>query len=118
MRVPDLFADEVSHPMGHFRHRYFVLHRHSKPTSTSDYIVDVSRNSSNGEDKDEDKVNCNDDDNEPGNDTDSAISHTFFDALTTNHSYSTGGSNSGECWQDARDLGAFLDSQVCLRVTS
>ena len=38
--------------------------------------------------------------------------HTFFDALTTNHSYATGGSNSGECWQRPRDLGDFLSTQT------
>jgi DUF1680 family protein len=30
----------------------------------------------------------------------------------TNHSYATGGSNSGECWQAPRDLGNFLDDQT------
>ena len=33
------------------------------------------------------------------NATDAAVVHTFFNALTLNHSYCTGGSNSGECWQ-------------------
>jgi DUF1680 family protein len=47
-----------------------------------------------------------------GNTTDLAIVHTFFDALTANHSYCTGGSNSGECWQEPRDLAAFLSTQT------
>ena len=47
-----------------------------------------------------------------GNTTDKAIVDTFFKALLSNHSYSTGGSNSGECWQAPRDLGNFLDSQT------
>ena len=78
-----------------------------------------------------------------GNATDAQIVHTFFDALTANHScapqprpnparcarlhaprvtrtsaharggrYCTGGSNSGECWQAPRDLGAFLSTQT------
>ena len=47
-----------------------------------------------------------------GNATDKKIVDTFFNALTTNHSYATAGSNSGECWQGARDLGDFLDSQT------
>ena len=47
-----------------------------------------------------------------GNMTDHAIVHTFFDALTANHSYCTGGSNSGECWQQPRDLGNFLSTQT------
>eukprot|EP00966_Prymnesium_polylepis_P185661 4303663-Prymnesium_polylepis.1 len=45
------------------------------------------------------------------NATDLAITANFFDALFANHSYATGGSNSGECWQAPRDLGAFLSSQ-------
>jgi DUF1680 family protein len=47
-----------------------------------------------------------------GNETDKAIVDTFFDALWSNHSYATGGSNSGECWQAPRDLGNFLDTQT------
>jgi len=47
-----------------------------------------------------------------GNVTDKAIVDNFYDALTTNHSFATMGSNSGECWQDARDLGNFLDGQT------
>jgi hypothetical protein len=47
-----------------------------------------------------------------GNATDKAVVDTFFKALTTNHSYATGGSNSGECWQGPRDLGNFLDTQT------
>jgi len=47
-----------------------------------------------------------------GNSTDSLIANNFFDELTANHSYSTGGSNSGECWQQPRDLGAFLTTQT------
>ena len=47
-----------------------------------------------------------------GNTTDKAIVETFFDALTANHSYCTGGSNSGECWQQPRDLGNFLSTQT------
>jgi DUF1680 family protein len=47
-----------------------------------------------------------------GNSTDAAITRTFFDALTTNHSFCTGGSNTGECWQKPRDLGAFLTRQT------
>jgi len=47
-----------------------------------------------------------------GNKTDKAIVDTFLDVLLTNHSYGTGGSNSGECWQEARDLGNFLTSQT------
>ena len=46
------------------------------------------------------------------NATDAAVVHTFFDALTANHSYATGGSNSGECWQQPRDLGNFLSTQT------
>ena len=46
------------------------------------------------------------------NTTDKAIVDTFFSVLTTNHSYATGGSNSGECWQEPRDLGAFLTDQT------
>ena len=47
-----------------------------------------------------------------GNVTDKTIVDTFFNVLSTNHSYATGGSNSGECWQAARDLGNFLTSQT------
>jgi len=47
-----------------------------------------------------------------GNATDKAVVDTFFDVLSANHSYATGGSNSGECWQGARDLGNFLDAQT------
>lgn len=47
-----------------------------------------------------------------GNTTDAKITRSFFDVLTANHSYCTGGSNSGECWQKPRDLGAFLGSQT------
>ena len=47
-----------------------------------------------------------------GNTTDKAIVDTFTNVLWTNHSYATGGSNSGECWQAPRDLGNFLDSQT------
>jgi len=47
-----------------------------------------------------------------GNLTDRAIVTSFFDALTANHSYCTGGSNSGECWQQPRDLGNFLSTQT------
>jgi len=47
-----------------------------------------------------------------GNSTDEKVSRYFFDALVQNHSYATGGSNSGECWQKPRDLGAFLDQQT------
>ena len=47
-----------------------------------------------------------------GNETDRAIVNTFFDALTTNHSWCTGGSNTGECWQQPRDLGNFLSTQT------
>jgi DUF1680 family protein len=47
-----------------------------------------------------------------GNATDKAVVDTFFDALYSNHSYATGGSNSGECWQAPRDLGNFLDAQT------
>ena len=46
------------------------------------------------------------------NATDAAVVRTFFDALTANHSYATGGSNSGECWQRPRDLGNFLSTQT------
>lgn len=46
------------------------------------------------------------------NETDRAISSTFFNALTANHSYATGGSSSGECWQQPRDLGDFLSAQT------
>ena len=34
-----------------------------------------------------------------GNGTDAAIVDAFLGALLANHSYATGGSNSGECWQ-------------------
>ena len=47
-----------------------------------------------------------------GNTTDKKIVDTFFTALTANHSYATGGSSSGECWQSARDLGNFLTDQT------
>jgi len=47
-----------------------------------------------------------------GNQTDRAVTQAFFDSLTTNHSYATAGSNSGECWQQPQDLGAFLDDQT------
>eukprot|EP00931_Biecheleriopsis_adriatica_P036106 TRINITY_DN20809_c0_g1_i1.p1 TRINITY_DN20809_c0_g1~~TRINITY_DN20809_c0_g1_i1.p1 ORF type:complete len:809 (+),score=167.38 TRINITY_DN20809_c0_g1_i1:31-2427(+) len=47
-----------------------------------------------------------------GNTTDATITKVFFEALTSNHSYCTGGSNSGECWQQPRDLGAFLSDQT------
>jgi len=47
-----------------------------------------------------------------GNLTDKMVVDTFMDALLTNHSYATGGSNSGECWQAPRDLGAFLSAQT------
>lgn len=47
-----------------------------------------------------------------GNATDAAIVRSFFAALTANHSYCTGGSNSGECWQQPRDLGHFLSTQT------
>ena len=47
-----------------------------------------------------------------GNATDAAVVHGFFDAITTNHTYATGGSNSGECWQQPRDLGNFLSTQT------
>ena len=33
------------------------------------------------------------------NASDQAVSRNFFDILYTNHSFATGGSNSGECWQ-------------------
>ena len=46
------------------------------------------------------------------NATDAAIVDTFFSALTSNHSYATGGSSSGECWQAPRDLGRFLTDQT------
>ena len=39
-----------------------------------------------------------------GNETDKAVVDTFFDALWSNHSYATGGSNSGECWQVRKTL--------------
>ena len=32
--------------------------------------------------------------------------------LLSNHTFATGGSNSGECWQGPRDLGNFLDAQT------
>jgi len=44
--------------------------------------------------------------------TDNQVAKQFFAEITTNHSYCTGGSNSGECWQEARDLGAFLTTQT------
>lgn len=47
-----------------------------------------------------------------GNATDRAIVRAFLDALTANHTYATGGSNSGECWQAPRDLGNFLSTQT------
>ena len=47
-----------------------------------------------------------------GNLTDQRIVAAFFGALTANHSYCTGGSNSGECWQQPRDLGNFLSTQT------
>lgn len=47
-----------------------------------------------------------------GNETDAAIARNFFAALTQNHSFCTGGSNTGECWQKPRDLGAFLSTQT------
>ena len=47
-----------------------------------------------------------------GNATDAAIVRAFLSALRANHSYATGGSNSGECWQQPRDLGAFLSPQT------
>ena len=37
-----------------------------------------------------------------GNVTDAKVVDTFLNVLLANHSYATGGSNSGECWQDAR----------------
>merc|ERR1719247_847047 len=46
------------------------------------------------------------------NASDQAVSRNFFDILYTNHSFATGGSNSGECWQASRDLGAFLSTQT------
>jgi DUF1680 family protein len=46
------------------------------------------------------------------NETDRDIASTFFNALTANHSYATGGSSSGECWQQPRDLGNFLSAQT------
>ena len=47
-----------------------------------------------------------------GNLSDQNIVRNFFAALTANHSYCTGGSNSGECWQQPRDLGNFLSTQT------
>jgi len=47
-----------------------------------------------------------------GNGTDAAIVDAFLGALLANHSYATGGSNSGECWQAPRDLGNFLSTQT------
>jgi len=47
-----------------------------------------------------------------GNTTDATIARTFFDVLSANHSFCTGGSNTGECWQKPRDLGAFLTTQT------
>merc|ERR1719272_2557946 len=47
-----------------------------------------------------------------GNTTDATIARTFFDVLSANHSFCTGGSNAGECWQKPRDLGAFLTMQT------
>ena len=47
-----------------------------------------------------------------GNATDKRVVDTFFAALTANHSYATGGSSSGECWQAPRDLGNFLSAQT------
>ena len=46
------------------------------------------------------------------NHTDKKIVDTFFQALIVNHSYATGGSSSGECWQEPRDLGNFLSDQT------
>ena len=46
------------------------------------------------------------------NSTDLKVASNFFDALFTNHTYATGGSNSGECWQAPRDLGNFLSGQT------
>ena len=54
-----------------------------------------------------------------GNATDKAIVQTFFDALTANHSYCTGGSNSGECWQKPRARnGLALESTVRCRAAA
>ena len=47
-----------------------------------------------------------------GNATDAAVVSHFFAALTANHSYATGGSNSGECWQQPRDLDGTLPWDV------
>ena len=47
-----------------------------------------------------------------GNTTDANIADAFFGALAANHTYVTGGSSSGECWQAPRDLGNFLSSQT------
>ena len=47
-----------------------------------------------------------------GNATDARIVEAFLGAVVSNHSYATGGSSSGECWQDPRDLGAFLGDQT------
>ena len=43
---------------------------------------------------------------------DANIADAFFGALAANHTYVTGGSSSGECWQAPRDAGNFLSSQT------
>jgi len=40
------------------------------------------------------------------------VVQAFYDALLENHTYATGGSNAGECWQAPRDLGNFLSTQT------
>jgi DUF1680 family protein len=47
-----------------------------------------------------------------GNATDRSVVQAFYDALLENHTYATGGSNAGECWQAPRDLGNFLSTQT------
>ncbi len=47
-----------------------------------------------------------------GNVTDAAVVNHFLEIISQNHSYATGGSSSGECWQPARDLGRYLDAQT------
>ena len=47
-----------------------------------------------------------------GNATDAAVVRNFYAALRANHSFATGGSSSGECWQRPRDLGAFLSPET------
>jgi len=47
-----------------------------------------------------------------GNSTDRAVAITFFNAITANHSWATGGSNSGEYWGTPQRMGSQLNSNT------